>query len=601
MIVIPVFFFVLLEIGLRVFGYGHSYRQWVSPIKGMYVLNTQIAHKYFYGMKEVPSSNVDLFDIVKKPNAFRVFVLGGSAAAGYPFLPDGSFSRYLQERLSLEYPNSKIEVVNCAMTAINSYTLRDFMPGILKEKPDLILIYAGNNEYYGALGVGSMESFGTSRTLVNLVIYLEQFRTFQLLRSVIRKIAAVFGTKHAETGTLMARMARDQYIPFGSKVYREGLAQFKENLTDILKMAKKDNVPVILGTLACNLKDQYPFVSVNVKGLPPADSVFVRAQAALAGKEYEKADSLFRYAKDLDALRFRAPTALNDEIFQLGREFGDHVVNFDSAFDALSPDHIVGDNLMTDHLHPTLHGYEIMGRLFYDEMEKTSLLPRTGPVDLTNRQQDSITVADFPFAHIDSVIGEYRIKVLKDDWPYIKAAEMVPISELLRPSDYIDSLAYQLVEGGTDWVTVHKKAAEYYAVKDEYEPFMRVMNVLIGQYPYSLDYYDYTANVLLHARLFSDAYIYLRKRVAIESSAFAEKWMGNIDLWNNRPAAAKQHLLASLRLNQDDAQVWYNLSGAYIDEKNYPEALHAVDEALALQPNFPGAKDLKEKLQVQLK
>ncbi|MCL5034904.1 MAG: GDSL-type esterase/lipase family protein [Bacteroidetes bacterium] len=596
MAAIPLLFFVALEIALRIFNYGYDYREWVSPVKGMYMLNTQIAHKYFYGMKHVPRSDIDLFDIVKKPNTFRVFVLGESAAAGYPFLPNGSFSRYLQQRLSLEYPGLKIEVVNCAMTAINSYAMLDFMPGILREKPDLILIYAGNNEYYGALGVGSMESFGTSRTMVNLVIYLEQFRTFQLLRNLISKISGLFRKKQTRTGTLMARMARDQYIALGSKVYEEGLKQFKGNMADILEMAKKHNVPVILGTLACNLKDQYPFVSVNVKGQPCADSVFDRATSALTNEEFVKADSLFRYAKDLDALRFRAPTALNNEIFQLGREFDDHVVNVDSAFDALSPDHIVGDNLMTDHLHPTLRGYEIMGRLYYDEMEKSGFLPKSKPVDFTNRQQDSITVADFPFAGIDSVIGEYRIKVLKDDWPYIKPDDKVPISELLHPGNYVDSLAFELVQDKTDWVTVHNDVAEYYAMRGQYRPFIGVMNVLIGQYPYSTHYYDYTANVLLHAKLYNDAYYYLKKSIEIRPSAFSEKWLGNIDLWDKRVSAAKEHLLASLKYDGADAQVWYNLSGAYIDEKNYSQALQAINETLTLQPNFPGARELRAEL-----
>lgn len=110
-------------------------------------------------MQNVPYSNGDIFDQEKKSNSFRIFILGESAGAGYPFTPIGSFSRYLQQRLAIEYPESRIEVVNCAMTAINSYAMRDIMPGILKEKPDLIIIYAGHNEYYGALGVGSMESF----------------------------------------------------------------------------------------------------------------------------------------------------------------------------------------------------------------------------------------------------------------------------------------------------------------------------------------------------------------------------------------------------------------------------------------------------------
>lgn len=595
-LLIPVLFFVLLEMGLRIFNYGYDYTQWMSPTKGTLVLNTDLGHKYFYNMQNVPYSDVDVFDKVKKANAFRVFVLGGSAAAGFPFMPNGSFSRYLQQRLSLEYPGSKIEVVNCAMTAVNSYTLRDLMPGILREKPDLILIYAGHNEYYGALGVGSMESFGTSRQLVNFVIYLEQFRTFQLLRNVISWGAHLLEKPKRETGTLMARMAKNQYIALDSRVYWRGIDQFKGNMTDVLRMAKEKHVPVILGSLTCNLKDQYPFVSISQKNFPPADTVFTEAKKALRLREYRAADSLFRFAKDLDALRFRAPSEINTVIYRLGKKFGDPVVNVDSAFDALSPDHIVGDNLMTDHLHPTLRGYEIMGRLYYDEMEKTGHLPDTRARDLTNRRQDSVTVADFPFARLDSVIGKYRIEVLKNDWPYIKKGSIKPIYEVLAPKNRIDSIAYDLVEGRTDWLTAHTEAANWYLAKNDFSAFIKVMDVIIGQYPRSTQYYDQTAKILISRKDYARAYSYLVKRNDIEPGAFSEKWIGQIDFKEGRIQSAKKHLTASLKFDAKDPQVWYNLTGIYLDEKNYAMALDAIDKTIALNPGFPGARALQAEL-----
>ncbi len=615
---IPVLFFVVLELGLRIFGYGYDYTMWVSPVTEalkpngvdytteagpagkIFILNPDIAHKYFHNVQDMPESDGDAFQKVKSSNAFRVFILGGSAAAGFPFLPNGSFSRYLQERLSLEYPDSKIEVVNCAMTAINSYALRDFMSGILAEKPDLIIIYAGNNEYYGALGVGSLESFGTSRDLVNLVIYLEQFRTFQLLRNVIQGLTGLFRQKKVPTGTLMSRMARNQYITLGSKVYEEGITQFKGNMTDILKMAKRRNVPVMLGTLACNLKDQYPFISVSENGLPRADTVFMQARRELARKDYHTADSLFRYAKDLDALRFRAPTAINEVISKLGNGFKYPVANIDSAFDAISPDHIVGDNLMTDHLHPTLRGYQIMGRLFYHEMEEAHLLPGTRPLGLTDRQQDSITVADFPFCRLDSVISEYLIKKLKNDWPYVSEANRIPSSKLFDPKDYIDSLAYDVAMGRMRWEASHKEASLWYDSRGDMNSFARIMDVLINQYPYTMVSYDFAVTELLKAKDYNRAYYFLIKRNQLQANAFSEKWIGAIDLVNLRVDSAMSHLEASIKYNDGDAQVWYYLSEAYIGKKDYQRALQAIERALSLQPNFPIAAELEAQLKATL-
>ena len=108
----------------------------------------------------------------------------------------GSFSRYVKKRLELVYPNTPIEVVNISMTAINSYTLLDLFPGILDQKPNLVLIYAGHNEYYGALGVGSVESFGNSRLLIKSILYLNQFKTTQLIRNFITKIFSAFASSN---------------------------------------------------------------------------------------------------------------------------------------------------------------------------------------------------------------------------------------------------------------------------------------------------------------------------------------------------------------------------------------------------------------------
>ncbi len=601
-LLIPVLFFVLLETGLRIFKYGNDYTQWVNPIAGKYVLNPGIAHKYFHDIQSVPYSNGDIFDEVKQPNAFRIFVLGESSGAGYPFLPTGSFSRYLQQRLSLVYPNSKIEVVNCSMTAISSYAMRDLFPGILREKPDLILMYAGHNEYYGALGAGSIESLGDSRGLVNLVIALEDYKTFQLVRNIIGSAAGLIsGSREPPSGTLMARMAHDQYIGLNSNVYRRGIEQFEGNLSEILQMASRNHVPVILGTLACNLRDQPPFVSIKEGLLPSADTVFKEAQVSLGHGDLRTADSLFRYAKDLDALRFRAPTEINLDIVKLGGQYGCPIVNIDSAFDAQSPSHVVGNELMTDHLHPTLRGYQFIGDLYYSEMEKNGNLPSTKPLALSNRQQDSSTVASFPFGRLDSVIGRYRIQLLKNDWPYIAKKNKIPDAVLLRPNDHIDSIAFSLVEDRTEWSVAHKKAAEWYVLKNDMPSFTLTMNSLINQYPIVTEYYDYAATALLEKKDYDAAYTFLMKRIAIEPDAYSTKWLGTISLFRNQIAAAEKYLNQSIRFDGKDPQVWYNLSGVYVQEENYRSALESVNRALSLNSQYPDALVLQRKLEQVVK
>ena len=189
LVLLPIIFLIALEIFLRIINYGYNFDQWTNVGEGKCVINPNIGKKYFTSENFNPTTSEDEFDIQKKANTFRVFVLGGSSAEGFPYSPMGSFSRYIRRRLELVYPNTQIEVVNLGMTAVNSYTLLDLLPGVLNEKPDLILIYAGHNEYYGALGVGSVQSFGSSRALIRLMLYLDKFKTTQLVRNSIHWVA----------------------------------------------------------------------------------------------------------------------------------------------------------------------------------------------------------------------------------------------------------------------------------------------------------------------------------------------------------------------------------------------------------------------------
>ena len=469
MVLLPIVFLMLLEIFLRVFSYGYDFTQWVNAGGGKLIINPDIGKKYFTSVDFNPKTTEDVFDQHKKINCFRVFVLGGSSAVGFPYMPMGSFSRYIRRRLELVYPGTHIEVVNISMTGVNSYTLLDLVPGVLKQKPDLILIYAGHNEFYGALGVGSLESFGSSRTLVNLILYLDKFKTTQLVRNSVIWLASLFSSSNSEkpSGTLMSRMAKDKSILLNSKTFDAGVQQFKENLTDILSLIKDKGVPVILGRLVSNLKDQKPFISLDTPGYGTADKAYEDAQTELQNNNISKADSLFRLAKDLDALRFRAPEKINKVIDELGKNFNVPTIPIDSIFDSASPDGIVGDNLIVDHLHPNVKGYQLIGKSFYESMEKLRYLPKNENPAVPYNKQDSLTHADFMFTRLDSVIGNDNIILLKHDWPYVKNPKAESAERLLQPEDFIDSIAIGYIEKKISWVDAHITAATYFLRKDD--------------------------------------------------------------------------------------------------------------------------------------
>ena len=103
-------------------------------------------------------------------------------------------------------------------------------------------------------------------------------------------------------------------------------------MSDILTMLKQAGVPVIIGSLTCNLKDMKPFVSGKEGGLPAADKVYNEAKEMLASGDTADAGKLFLEAKDLDELRFRAPQAFNILLRKLSSSFNDPFIDIDSVF-----------------------------------------------------------------------------------------------------------------------------------------------------------------------------------------------------------------------------------------------------------------------------
>ncbi len=598
LLLIPILFFVLLEIGLRVFNYGHDFT--VFKVVTDYhpdklFLNPEIPYKYFYGTRSVPSALPDGFDKDKKENAFRVFVLGGSSTAGWPYVPNASFPRQLKRKLELLYPNNNIEVINLGISAINSYTLRDFIPAVLEQKPDLILIYAGHNEYYGALGVGSTVSIGSSRKLVNLYLWFYNFKITQLLRDAISWIWGLFNktseTTEASNETLMSQMIGNSLIAYESDDYKKGIEQFEGNFIDMIEMIREKNVPVIIGKLTCNLRDQKPFVSLKTNKYPPADEVFQRANDELNKGNISEAQNLFLLAKEYDALRFRAPQKINDVISEIGMKYNLPVVDIDSAFREISPYNLVGYNLTVDHLHPNIDGYRLIAETFYKEMKKINLLPKGERANITEAEADSILAANFPFTALDSTLANFSIIVLTGQYPFVPKG--TPNYKMLnyKMSSIVDTIAAEIFNKQVLWETGHSKLAEYYLSQNNINGFLREMNAIIAERPYYDVPYRAVVVHLIDRGYVKEAVPYLEKLHSIKSDFFTNKWLGASYLNLNNHKKALPYLQKAVQYSEADYQVWYNLAGAYYLSGNFELARNAIEKSLQMNSRNPLAID----------
>jgi len=592
---IPLLFFMVLEIGLRIFHYGGDTRLFVSiPDKDSkyYGVNLNIGKRYFHSATFNPTPRKDLFLKEKPENGFRIFVLGGSTTAGFPYGNNITFTRILNRRLSDQFPERKIEIINTAMTAINSYTLLDFMDEIIAQKPNALLIYAGHNEFYGALGVGSLESLGQLNCLVRASLRLQRLKTFLLIRNFVRSAANIFHPKGVDIDddpleTQMARIAKQREILYGSRLYQRGIHQFRKNLQRIFRKADRAGIPILIGELVSNIHDQHPFVSVQGEEYPPADEIFNEAQKIENTGNFSTAREMYYFAKDLDALRFRASEDINQIIHNLAGEFGMSVVPLKARFRAATPRGIIGNKLICDHLHPNIDGYFIMADAFYNAIQGAALISHDWmpPVKSSAWYRENWGYTDMDLTNANLIITH-----LKGGFPFKTTGRNLVLYEF-NPKTLEDSLALRIAKDGEITLEqAHIALAKHYAKIGDIDQAMAENKALIYTVP-NLDlFYEPAVQMLIQAGRYEDAREILTDALKYNESFYIYKWLGQMNLVLADTKAGIRYLEKALRLNPIDQHVLFNLARAYYNTSQVQkgDAVRAY-----LRQHFPASRFIK--------
>src|SRR5208282_1505173 len=319
--------------------------------------------------------------------------------------------RYLAVLLRERYPGTDFEVISVAMTAIDSSTILPIARECARHQGDLWLIYMGNNEMVGPFGAETSyglraPSLGVIRTL----LAIKATRTGQLLDAFIRRLSP--STPKEWVGMKMFLNGR---IGYDDPARLRAYANFKGNLEDILRTAQRAGVPVILSTVAVNLKECAPFASIHKPGLSTnqlsawnelfeegithetagfygdalvwygkaaeIDPQFAELQFRMGDCNLALTNSVqalpdFQLARDYDALDFRADSRINsairDEAARHGSD-GVHLVEADKILAQDSPDGIPGLNFFYEHVHLNFAGNYLLALNFAEQIK--GLLP----------------------------------------------------------------------------------------------------------------------------------------------------------------------------------------------------------------------------------
>jgi len=412
--VIPVLLLLLVELSLRIVGFGFPA---AAVIKceadggDAYCDNVKFGWRFF-PPNIARESDPFIFPADKPDDTYRIFVLGASAAKGEPD-PAFCFGRVLQVMLQQKYPAVNFELINTAMTAINSHVVLQIAKDSARHDADLFVVYLGNNEVTGPYGAGTVYTMPLANlSVIRLGIALKATRLGQLLTSLFESVGRRKDSPKVWRG--MQMFLKNQVradAPALETVYKN----FQKNLQDIRRIARKSGTKIIFCTVGGNLKDNPPFASLHRPDLSDtekkkwdeiyrqgaeyelaggyaeaverylaaagiddhyADLHFRLGRCYWASAEYEKARERYIRALELDTLRFRADTRINRIIRDVAADKADegiYLVDTAKVFEKNSPWETPGQELFYEHVHLNFKGNYILAKAVFEQVQ--TILP----------------------------------------------------------------------------------------------------------------------------------------------------------------------------------------------------------------------------------
>ncbi len=409
--VVPALLFLLLEIGLRIVGYGFPAAATIKcEVNGRvsYCDNGKFGWRFF-PRNIARLADPFVFPADKPDDTYRIFVLGASAAQGTPE-PAFGFGRMLRVMLRQEYPAVNFELITVAMPAINSHVVLEIAKDCARHEPDLFIVYLGSNEVVGPYGAGTVFTpISSSLSLIRFGIALKATRVGQLITNLFALAVNQKDTPKVWHGM---ELFLEKQIRADDASLETVYQHFQRNLEDISRIACKSGTGIIFCTVGSNLKDSPPFACLHRPDITEteekkwddiyrqgidreeagdyaeaaelylsaaeidacyADLQFRLGRCYWAMAEYDKARQRYIKARQLDTLRFRADSRINEIIRTVadGRAAEDvYLVDAAKVFEENSPYGIAGEELFYEHVHLNFKGNYLLAKTVFEQAEK---------------------------------------------------------------------------------------------------------------------------------------------------------------------------------------------------------------------------------------
>lgn len=419
--------FVILELVLMAGGWGEPDLS-EDPFVGFTATRPLFELNEAAGRYEIAPSRQDWFYpdsfVAEKPaNGYRIFCIGDSTVAGRPFTIETAFSSWLKLFLEHHDPERAWEVVNCGGVSYATYRMAPIVDEVLGYAPDLLVLYAGHNEFLEDRTYAHVKSL--PEAITKPYAWASRFRTFNVARRWYQEsfgppVQSVMESRpilKEEVDALLEHKGGMEHYVRDPEWRARTIEHFGFNMARMLNHAERAGVPVIVMNPASNLRGVRPFKSEHRAGITEEEKAafkeIVRAAlgAAFQG-DYQRAAQLYEEALQIDAqhadtlyetaraydvlakfdVAYRyyvrakdediCPLRMLEPMHAILREVADHYetpfLDSRAAVKTVSKDGIPGNDGFLDHVHPNPAGHQFLAKLIIEKMAQLGIVKLEG-------------------------------------------------------------------------------------------------------------------------------------------------------------------------------------------------------------------------------
>ncbi len=353
------------------------------------------------------------FRAIKGPETHRIFVVGGSTVAGRPYQTQTAFSSWLKIGLSHVTSNHRWEVINCGGISYASYRLVPIVREALTHQPDAIVVYTGNNEF-----LERSSFFRRERPSWSILQPVKRLRIVRLATMIVRDAQTPTAQENVRDAWMMEKVDalldhQGSLADYERDVPSRAAAtqRLGDSLRHMIQMCKTQSVPIVVCCPAVNQVDCPPFKSlcreptsgalanrleVLVAQSRDADlsltdrlACLTKAQAIdplnpsvayrcgrlmLEMGDIPGGSAQLQQAIDWDLCPLRCRSAMQQTIRDIANDQQVILADVAALFGSLRDDGLIGENIMVDHVHPSIYGHQLIARLLMEKLAPVGML-----------------------------------------------------------------------------------------------------------------------------------------------------------------------------------------------------------------------------------